>query len=98
MTNLKYAYVTALLSLVRHKPSLFEHLADEGTKRRRWAAREVETLFPGSPHLARDHAHEIMPGWFIDTNLSRAQIEARLEQACKIAGYRFGTDVKIIGG
>ena len=98
VTNLKYAYVTALLSLVRHKPSLFEHLADEGTKRRRWAARAVETLFPGSPHLARDHAHEVMPGWFIDTNLSRAQIEARLDKACRIAGYRFGTDVQILGG
>lgn len=97
VANLKYAYVTALLSLVRHKPSLFEHLADLGKARRKWAARDAASLFPGSPHLVRDHAHEIMPGWFVDTNLSRAQIDTRLETACKIAGYRYGSDVKLAG-
>lgn len=95
VANLKYAYIAVLQSLVRHKPSLFEHLASEGTSRRRWAAREGQSLFPGSPHLVRDHAHEIMPGWYIDTNLSRAQIDARLAVACRIAGYRYGEDVRI---
>ncbi len=97
VANLKYAYVTALLSLVRHKPSLFEHLAQEGTRNRRWAGRSKAELFARSPHLARDHAHEIMPGWWIDSNLSRCQIEARLEKACKIAGYRYGEDVVVSG-
>jgi hypothetical protein len=91
--NLKYAYLAALRSLVRHKPSLFEHLADNGTNRRRWAARSARELFPAAPHLARDHGHEIQPGWWVDTNISRAQIDARLAVACKIAGYRFGEDV-----
>jgi hypothetical protein len=94
--NLKYAYIAALQSLARHKPSLFELLSLEGTTRRRWAARATEALFPGSPHLARDHAFEVAPEWFIDTNLSRAQIEARLCAACRIAGYRFGEDVKLL--
>jgi hypothetical protein len=95
--NLKYGYIAALQSLVRHKPALFELLSLEGTSRRRWAARTTDALFPGSPHLARDHAHEVMAGWFIDTNLSRAQIETRLSLACKIAGYKFGEDVRILG-
>jgi hypothetical protein len=94
-TNLKYAYLTALQSLVKHKPSLFEHLAGEGATRRRWAAPTAGELFAGSPHLVRDHAHEIMPGWFVDTNLSRAQIEQRLARACVIAGYRYGDDVQL---
>ncbi len=97
VANLKYAYVSALLSLVRHKPSLFEHLAQEGTSLRRWAGRSKADLFARSPHLARDHAHEIMPDWWIDTNLSRTQIDARLERACRIAGYRYGDDVSISG-
>jgi hypothetical protein len=95
--NLKYAYIAALQSLVKHKPALFELLSLEGTTRRRWAARTTEALFPGSPHLARDHAFEVMPEWHIDTNLSRAQIEARLAIACQVAGYRFGEDIKILG-
>jgi hypothetical protein len=95
--NLKYAYIAALQSLVKHKPALFELLSLEGTSRRRWAARTTDALFPGSPHLARDHAHEVKADWFIDTNLSRAQIDARLSVACRIAGYKFGEDVKILG-
>lgn len=91
--NLKYAYLAALRSLVRHKPSLFEHLAEKGTSRRRWAAHSPRELYAAAPHLARDHGHEIQPGWWVDTNISRAQIEARLTVACKIAGYRFGEDV-----
>jgi hypothetical protein len=98
VANLKYAYVAALQSLAKHKPSLFEHLAQEGTARRRWAGRSASELFLGSPHLARDHAHAVSPGWFIDTNVSRAQIDARLEKACRIAGYRFGEDILISGG
>jgi hypothetical protein len=95
--NLKYAYIAALQSLVKHKPALLELLSLEGTSRRRWAARTTEALFPGSPHLARDHAFEVLPDWFIDTNLSRAQIEARLKVACQISSYRYGEDVKILG-
>ena len=92
----RLAYVTALTRLVRHKPSLFELLSLKGGAKRRWIARDAQSLYPGSPHLARDHAHAL-PGWWLDTNLSRAQIEARLAEACRIAGYRFGEDVRILG-
>jgi hypothetical protein len=97
VANLKAAYIAALNALVRHKPSLFEHLASEGGKRRRWIARDAARLFPGSPHLARDHAQPLAGEWLLDTNLSRAQIEARLARAADIAGYRYGEDLKIIG-
>lgn len=96
VANLKLAYVTALARLMRHKPSLFELLSLKGGNRRRWIAREAEGLYPGSPHLARDHAYA-MNGWWLDTNLSRAQIEARLDEACRIAGYRYGEDVCVLG-
>ncbi len=98
VANLKQAYVTILQSLVKHKPSLFELMAHEGTSRRRWIARDAASLFPHSPHLVRDHALDIAPDWLLDTNLSRAQIDTRLTVACRIAGYRYRGDVSIIGG
>lgn len=97
VANLKAAYVAILTALVRHKPALFERLATKGGSRRRWIAREAAALFPTSPHLARDHAYPLPGEWWLDTNLSRAQIEKRLEEAAKIAGYRYGEDVRIVG-
>ncbi len=96
--NLKDAYLTILTALVRHKSSLFQLLAFEGTEHRRWIAPSAEALFVTSPHLASDHAHEIAPNWFVDTNVSRAQIMSRLTVACRLAGYRYGEDVTIIEG
>jgi hypothetical protein len=98
VANLKQGYITILAALVRHKPSLFEHLAQEGRTRRRWIARTPAGLYADSPHLARDHAWPLPGDWFLDTNLSRAQIDQRLEVACKIAGYRYGDDLKLSDG
>ncbi len=96
VANLKIAYVTALTRLVRHKPSLFEQMSLKGSSKRRWIARDADSLYPGSPHLKRDHAFAFN-GWWLDTNLSRAQIDARLEEACRLAGYRYGDDIRITG-
>ncbi len=98
VANLKQGYIAILTALVRHKPSLFEHLAQEGRTRRRWVARTPEGLYADSPHLARDHAWPLPGDWFLDTNLSRAQIDQRLEVACKVAGYRYGDDLKLVDG
>lgn len=98
VANLKAAYVAILTSLVRHKPALFELLTMRGSARRRWIARDPQALFANSPHLARDHAYPLPGDWWLDTNVSRAQIEKRLEEAARIAGYRYGDDVRIVGG
>lgn len=98
VANGKYAYLAILNALVRHKPSLFEILAQQGTGRRRWAARSAEELYPGSPHLARDHAVAAQGEWFVDTNLSRKQIDQRLAVAARVAGYGYGKDVRIVEG
>ncbi len=95
VANLKSAYIAILTALVRHKPSLFEHLSSEGCTRRRWIARNAEGLYADSPHLARDHAHPLPGDWFLDTNLSRAQIDQRLAVACRIAGYVYRKDLAI---
>ena len=98
VANFKAAYIAILTALLRHKPSLFDHLADEGRTRRRWIARSPEGLYADSPHLARDHAHALAGEWFLDTNVSRAQIDQRLTIACKIAGYGYGKDLRILDG
>jgi hypothetical protein len=96
VANLKGAYLAILNALVRHKPSLFELLSHEGTNRRRWAARESAALYPATPHLARDHAFAVTGDWFVDTNLSARQIAERLAVAARLAGYRYGEDVRIV--
>ncbi len=96
--NLREAYLVILTGLVRHKASLFQLLAAEGTARRRWIAPSPEGLFVSAPHLASLHAHRIAPDWFVDTNVSRAQIVTRLTVAARLAGYRFGEDVALIEG
>jgi hypothetical protein len=96
--NLKDAYLVILTALVRRKASLFQLLAAEGSARRRWIAPNAEALFVTAPHLAIQHGHEIAPHWFVDTNLSRAQIIARLTIAARLADCRFGEDVAILEG
>ncbi len=94
--NLKDAYLVILTGLSRHKAALLQLLACEGSDRRRWVARSAEGLFVTAPHLAREHAHQIAPDWFVDTNVSRAQIHARLARACELSGYRFGIEIKLL--
>jgi hypothetical protein len=97
VANLKMAYITILSQLVKKRPSLFQSLLREGSARRRWIALTPEALFPLSPHLVRQHAYKIAPGWFIDTNLSRQQIEARVAKAAELAGLHWGDSVQILG-
>jgi hypothetical protein len=96
--NLRDAYLVILTALIRHKSTLLQLLATEGSTRRRWVARSPEALFVTAPHLAAEHAHQIAPDWYVDTNVSRAQIVARLTTAARVAGYAFGEDVRLIEG
>jgi predicted type IV restriction endonuclease len=69
----------------------FAALPKHGRKRR-YLARTREELYPDSPHLA-DNAHEIRPGWWIDTHASKAGIETRIKMACEVAGVQYGKDL-----
>ncbi len=97
VANLKEAYITILSKLVNKRPSLFQLLLKEGSSRRRWIAMRPEALFPLSPHLARQFAHQLSRDWYVDTNLSKQQIETRLTRACELAGYSYGENVRICG-
>lgn len=97
VANYKDAYIKILSQLVKMRPSLFQSLLKEGSNRRRWIAMTAEALFPLSPHLARQFAHQLTRDWYVDTNLSKQQIETRLKRACELAGKDYGEDVRIIG-
>jgi hypothetical protein len=96
--NLRDSYLVIITALTRHKATLLHLLSLEGSERRRWVARSPEALFVTAPHLASEHAHQISPEWYVDTNVSRAQIVARLTVAARLAGYEFGEDVRIVEG
>jgi predicted type IV restriction endonuclease len=62
---------------------------------RRYLARTPEELYPGRPDLAREHSARLKSGWFIGTNVSKAQIERIVEMGCEVAHIRFGKDLII---
>jgi hypothetical protein len=87
---------------------VFEHLADRDPtflerfaslpkhgRRRRYLARHQAALYPERPDLASEHSHEVRPGWWIGTNVSRAQVEKILQMACGVAGLKYGTDLRV---
>jgi hypothetical protein len=71
----------------------FAALPKHGRKRR-YLAHTPEGLYTDSPHLA-GNAHEVRPGWWVDTHASRAGIETRIRMACEGAGVKFGKDLTV---
>jgi predicted type IV restriction endonuclease len=62
---------------------------------RRYIARTPEELYPGRVDLAREHSSKLKSGWYIGTNVSRAQIERIIEMACEVSRVRFGKDLTV---
>jgi len=62
---------------------------------RRYLARSRDDLYPGRPDLVRDFSHELKPGWWLGTNLSRNAIRRILNMACEVAGLRYDIDLKV---
>jgi predicted type IV restriction endonuclease len=60
---------------------------------RRYLARSAEDLYPGRPDLAGEHFSRLKSGWYVGTNVSRAQIERIVEMACEVSRVRFGKDL-----
>jgi isocitrate/isopropylmalate dehydrogenase len=48
--------------------------------------------------LAAEHYAKLKSGWFVGTNVSRAQIERIIEMACEVARLRFGRELSIYVG
>ena len=94
-SNLKEAYLECLNQLSKKDSKFFLALSKVETHARRVISKEPSKLYINSPHLAEKYAERLNDEWWIDVNLSQLQVESRLEDACKIAGLKFGSDLKL---
>lgn len=83
--------------LAAQDPTFLERFAarPKHGRTRRYVARTQDELYPGRPDLAREHFHRLKSGWFIGTNVSRAQILRMIEMACEVAPRRFGKELSV---
>ncbi|MFQ5698047.1 MAG: type I restriction endonuclease [Myxococcota bacterium] len=79
-------------------PDRFAALPKHG-RSRRYLARDRDELYPGRPDLVANHSHRLSSGWWLGVNVSRKAVERIVQMACRVAGLRFGRDLKIrVGG
>jgi len=95
--NLKHAWCLLLGELDAAYPHFLEELAAEKERTRRAVARTPAALYgPRAAHLARRHAFPLAGGWYVDTNLSAAQVAKRARIAARLCGLHYGSDVRIL--
>jgi len=63
-------------------------------KSRRLVAQNPDDLYKNIDH--EGITEDLGNGWYLGKNLSRNMIQAKIQIACKVAGVRFGTDLKLI--
>jgi hypothetical protein len=64
-------------------------------KSRNHLARSREAVYPHRPDLA-GNAVELVPGWFLDTNISNREKLKIVRHACEVAKLRQGSDIDLI--
>lgn len=62
---------------------------------RRYLAKTPEELYPGRPDLSHEHSTQLSSGWWLGTNVSRAQIERIIEMACEVAGISYRHELSV---
>lgn len=62
---------------------------------RRYLARTANELYPGRPDLAREYFAKLTSGWYVGTNVSKAQIERITEMCCEVARIQSGKDLLV---
>jgi hypothetical protein len=75
--------------------TFFERFSHEKGRRRRYIARNKADLYPGRLDLAEEFSKPLSGGWWMGTNYSYRAIMRILEVACRVAGVRFGIDLRI---
>jgi len=92
--------ITGLIQIIKHlaskDPTFLERLEVRARGRsRNHVARSRAAVYPQRPDLA-DKAIEILPGWFVDTNISNREKLQIVAQACEVAGLRPGRDIALL--
>lgn len=65
-------------------------------KKRRFIADNKFDLYPGREDLAQNDSYEIVPGWWVGTNIGQLQAIKIVQLGCEIAKLKVNSDFKII--
>ena len=86
-----------IVKILDHRdPEFMERFAARTvSKGRSLVDRDRTKLYKKSPHLT-ESSKDLGNGWWLGSNLSTAGIEERIETACRTAGVRFGSELKLI--
>lgn len=95
--NARDVLVSVFETLSRRDETFLERFAalPKHGRTRRYLARNPEELYPGRPDLSHEHSTQLSSGWWVGTNVSRAQIERIIEMACDVARINFGRDLSV---
>ncbi len=88
--------VSILRTLQTRDSSFLERLSQLVAGRsRNHIARSRAQVYPDRPDLAQEYTVEVVPGWFVGTNIANREKQNLLEKACEAARLKFGGDMKI---
>jgi hypothetical protein len=89
-------YVEIFSSIAMLAPEQLEQIASKmkGSIRNH-LARSQATIYPENPRLACN-AREICQGWFLGTNISGREMRKFVVIACRVIGFEFGKDIKLL--
>ena len=80
----------------RDVPEFMERFAVKTISRNRnLVAKDPADLYKKS-HLVDKHSKILTNGWWLGTNLSKAQVRGHIKTACGVAGVSFGSQLKLI--
>lgn len=65
-------------------------------RNRKLVSRNRDELYKKSAHLIADHSVHLGNGWWLGTNLSKAQVRERVIDACNVAGVSYGSQLQLI--
>jgi hypothetical protein len=95
--NARDVLVTVFETLSQRDATFLERFAalPKHGRTRRYLARGPEELYPGRPDLSHEHSTQLSSGWWLGTNVSRAQIERIIEMACEVARVKYGRELSV---
>lgn len=96
--NLKDMLVKVIQEFAKHDNRFLEkyNALPKHGKTRRFIAKTKEELYPGRQDLANECSEQILPGWYLGTNVGRQQAEKIIRLACEVSGLKFGIDIKLM--
>ena len=87
--------IQVLRALAEHDPSFLDRFAarPKHGRKRRYLAQSIADLYPDRPDLAREHSCELLPGWYVGTNVSHEGIKKIIKMACEVSQVHFGQEL-----